>query len=212
MPRGFQIGRLFGTDIFATPGFLGLLALAFLVNSDNPVLAAMFALAVVFALIIHEFGHVFAARRLVGGRAVILLWFMGGLCLHEPTMVPRKQFLISIAGPLFGFAGGGLCKLVLLLVPGIHPVLSAWLTAMWWIGLVWTALNLLPILPLDGGQALRALLTARHGPERAYFLARRVSVVVGALAIPAGAYFQFYALMAIAILLMFQNLDRRNPG
>ena len=94
MPRGFQIGRFFGTDIFATPGFLGLLALFFWFNRANPATASIIVLAVVVSILVHEFGHVTAARRLVGGRAVVLLWFMGGLCLHEPTMVPKKQFVI----------------------------------------------------------------------------------------------------------------------
>ena len=211
MPRGFQIGRLFGTDILATPGFLGLLALFFWFRRENPALAAVVVMAVVVSILIHEFGHVTAARRLVGGRAVVLLWFMGGLCLHEPTAVPRKQFVISIMGPAFGLIGGALCLLVLFAVPGLNPLLATWLSAMWWIGLVWTGLNLLPILPLDGGQALRALLSARRGPARADLLARRVSVVTAALIIPVGIYFKLTFFPVIAIMLMFQNLNRRIP-
>jgi Zn-dependent protease len=211
MPRGFQIGRLFGTDIFATPGFLGLLALFFWFRREDPALAAIVVIAVAVSILIHEFGHVTAARKLVGGRAVVLLWFMGGLCLHEPTAVPKKQFLISIMGPLFGLVGGAVCLAVLFAVPGLHPLLRAWLGAMWWIGVIWTGLNLLPILPLDGGQALRALLAARRGPERAHYLARRVSVVTAALFIPIGIYFKLLFFPVLAILLMFQNLERRNP-
>ena len=211
MPRGFQIGRLFGTDIFATPGFLGLLALFFWFRRENPALAAVVVIAVVISILAHEFGHVFAARRQVGGRAVVLLWFMGGMCLHEPTAIPRKQFVISIMGPLFGFVAGGACKLTLILVPGLHPLLAVWLAAMWWIGLVWTALNLMPILPLDGGQALRAVLSAWRSPAKADLLARRVSIVTAALFIPIGIHLKLTFFPVIAIMLMFQNLNRRIP-
>jgi len=211
MPRGFQIGRLFGTDIYATAGFLLLLAVYFFLGRASVPGAAVWCIAVVISLLVHEFGHVFAVRWFARSESTVLLWMMGGLCIHPPVYHRGKQFGISVMGPVFGFALAGLTWLAHhFWAPG-HPLMRLFVVQMLWINIIWNALNLLPIWPLDGGQALRAALAAAFGGPRAAAVVRRVSIATAGL----GAYLAFQAgftfAVALAFLLLIENLQGAGP-
>ena len=69
-----------------------------------------------------------------------------------------KQFLVIFNGPLFGFLLG-LAAYFLAELPEVTSLpLKAFLINFRNINWFWTAINLLPMLPLDGGQLLRIIL------------------------------------------------------
>jgi Zn-dependent protease len=141
----------------------------------------------------------------------IVLWGLGGLCVHGQKPPPKTRLGISLMGPAFEAVLGGLSFLALLLLPETAPhALVVFVSAMVWINLVWVAANLLPILPLDGGQALWAALELRIPRARAYGIVRRVSVVVGAGGAAAAIHYGYPFAAAIAILLVLQNLAPRS--
>jgi stage IV sporulation protein FB len=144
-------------------------------------------LATLFGIVlIHELGHVAAAKHF-GWRVteVQLLPFGGVAEVDESGNVPaRQEFWVALAGPLqnawmIGFAwamktwGGG------------DP---AWwdyfMEANVWIG----GFNLLPVLPLDGGKMLLALLSYPVSYYRASNAAVWTSLAVSALAILASVF------------------------
>jgi Zn-dependent protease len=204
--RGFRIGRLFGTDIYCAPGFFLLVAAYFLLAGPGP--GALFSVAVIISILVHEFGHVFAVRWFLRAPSTVFLWGLGGLCIHPGTASPGRQVGISLMGPAFGFVLGGLSVAAALLVPDVSPVLAAFLAMMVWINLIWSAANLLPILPLDGGQALRAALRAGLGAGRSGRIMRRISIVVAAGATVAAFYFGFKLAAVLGVILLYQNLMR----
>lgn len=204
--HGFRIGRLFGTDIYCAPGFFLLVAAYFLLAGPGP--GALFSVAVIISILVHEFGHVFAVKWFLRAQSTVILWGLGGLCLHPGTASPGKQIGISLMGPAFGFALGGLSVAAALLMPEISAILAAFLAMMVWINLIWSVANLLPILPLDGGQALRAALRKALGPGRAGRTMRRISVAVAAVAMAAALYFGYKLAALIGALLLYQNLMR----
>jgi len=212
MPRGILIGRLLRTDVYATPGFALLLVFYFVINgAENVAGTAVFCLAVVASLLVHEFGHVTAVRWLLRADSVVILWGLGGLCVHEPARRPGHKVAISLMGPLFGGVLGGLAYGAFRLAPPLHPLVTVLLQDLVWIGLVWTAFNLLPVRPLDGGQALLAALEAPLGPVRAAHLARRISLVVAAVVVAAAVAFNLLFVALIGVLLLSQNLNRGGP-
>ena len=127
---------------------------------------------VLVSITVHELGHALAARHF-GADPEIELHAFGGFTRMPGRMLSRPEdFCVTLAGPAAGF---GLYLLTVLVRhwPGLMVGLatsdgvaaSAALKALghlWWINLVWTLFNLLPILPLDGGRLLSALL----GPRR----------------------------------------------
>jgi stage IV sporulation protein FB len=51
------------------------------------------------AVLLHEFGHCFAARSVDGDAQEILIWPLGGLAYVEVPHTPRANFLTAAAGP-----------------------------------------------------------------------------------------------------------------
>jgi Zn-dependent protease len=90
----------------------------------------------------------------------------------------------SLAGPGVGFVAGGLVWWLagVLEFDEYSPYLVrlAFRDFMW-VSLGWGLFNLLPILPLDGGSALEAILERHLGADRARYSARVCSCVVGGL-------------------------------
>ncbi|WP_044891514.1 metalloprotease [Opitutus terrae] len=110
------------------------------------------------AIAIHELGHVLA-MRVFGYKNVRMLFlpFFGGLATGQPRELDAtKNALVSLAGPLVGIASAVLAG-VLALVTGAPP----WLVEFAWASLFLNAFNLLPLVPLDGGQFANDTLFSR---------------------------------------------------
>jgi len=209
MPQGFLIGRLFGTNVYLSPGFLLLLGLYFWRFGAG--YAAVFSVAIIVSLLVHEFGHVFAVKWFLKSESRVLLWMLGGLCIHEPTRDTRKQIGISLMGPAFGFVLGALSFLATAFAPATAPdSLRQFLAIMIFVNVFWTAINLLPIQPLDGGQALRAALEGKLGAARANAISRRVSIGTAAAGAGAALLVGWPVAAVLCGLLIFQNLS--GPG
>lgn len=146
--------------------------------------------AVVFAaVLIHELGHAQAARS-YGADPRIELYTMGGhtswAWRRPPTL--GQQLVTSLAGPCAGFVTGGLMFLARL-APGASEwpyLLRLAIADFLWVSLGWGLFNLFPMLPLDGGSSMDAILQARLGVDRGRRAARLVSCGVGALGVILG--------------------------
>ncbi len=125
------------------------------------------------AVALHELGHVIA-MRLCGYKNVRMLFvpLFGGLATGEPRELDAtRNALVSLAGPVFGLLTTLLAAVAALWVP--HP---AWLIHFAWVSLVLNAINLLPLVPLDGGQFANDALFSRHPVLELIF---RVLAIVG---------------------------------
>ncbi|MGI9600876.1 MAG: site-2 protease family protein [Acidimicrobiales bacterium] len=151
---------------------------------------ALVWMAVLFpSILVHELGHAFASRRL-GAEPTITVYAFGGLTAYVPPQPPtRSQAIgVSLAGPLAGFALGAIAYgLALSFDAGLSlddlsrgDGLERVLALAVWINLAWGALNLLPVLPLDGGHVMQELLPG--GESDRPVRAAAVSVVVAAVA------------------------------
>ncbi len=135
-----------------------------LLTSKSPVaLRLLLVWLVVFfvSIIWHELGHAFAMRRF-GGRPDILLYGMGGLCSGMGHYTRNQSMFVSAAGPAAGFTLA-LISVGLSLTPLYQNGYAKYaIDQLIFINIVWTVLNLFPILPLDGGQILRAFMANRN--------------------------------------------------
>jgi stage IV sporulation protein FB len=75
---------------------------------------AMVVALLFFSVLLHEFGHCFAARRVDGEASDILLWPLGCLAYVELPHNPRAHFLTAAAGPLVNIGLCVVCAAVLL--------------------------------------------------------------------------------------------------
>lgn len=152
------------------------------------------------AVLLHEVGHVVAARREgIAARDVALMPFGGVAYLDEAELAePRVELRVAVAGPLANLAAAAaLAALAWLLGRGLpalpgaaRPALEAvsqGLRGWAWEHLGLGLFNLLPAFPLDGGRLLRAALARRLGFRRATRLAARLGEVAGAVMAALGA-------------------------
>lgn len=140
---------------------------------DAAVVGLAFTLLVFGCVVLHEFGHAFAARRYGIGTPDITLLPIGGVArLTRMPHDPWQEFVIAIAGPAVN---------VLIAIGLILSGHSLDLTALFSLDSERVSLgdklldtnvflilfNLLPAFPMDGGRVLRALLALRMNYVRA---------------------------------------------
>lgn len=149
-------------------------------------------ITMLFAIVLlHEFGHVLAARRVGGTADEIVMHPLGGLALASPPRRPLPHFITAAAGPAVNVALCLVCGLLLYAITARFPWKPFFLDqgirtggfadvafyAYWIYQVSWMLLlfNLLPIYPLDGGQMLQAIAW----PKLGYFRSMVVSCSIG---------------------------------
>ena len=157
---------IFGIPVEVQPFFwISLVILGGAMGADSAAAIfhiLLFVLAGFISILVHELGHALTARAF-GAQCAITLQSFGGYAAYSGAALNRWQrFLITAAGPgiqiILGLA-------VLLLIPYLPQVSregAYFLSTLMLISFFWSILNLLPVLPLDGGQMLNAAL----GPDR----------------------------------------------
>ena len=182
MTLSFRLGKI---PVRVLPSFFLMTVFFGMSDTNLGVLAGW--VAVVFAsVLVHELGH--AAVGLSFGLAPrIDLHGMGGTTSWSTPgeLTAVRRIAISLAGPGAGFCVAALVRYGI--GPGAFPDTPAWNSiyeSLLFVNFGWGVLNLLPMLPLDGGNVMTQVLNLfTHG--RGERPARYVSVGVAALAIPA---------------------------
>ena len=146
------------------------------------VLTVIVAVLLFSAVLLHELGHLWAARRSKIAAERIELYLFGGRILFKPFGEIRAQWAwIYAAGPMVNLALGLLFlasyylfaafagPVLSLVRPPLEPLrLLVWAFALGAVlNFALACLNLLPALPLDGGFIARELLQARLSPQAA---------------------------------------------
>ncbi|HEY5704479.1 MAG TPA: site-2 protease family protein [Terrimicrobiaceae bacterium] len=148
----------------------------------------IFTLLIFVCVLLHEFGHAFAAKTFGIRTPDITLLPIGGVARLErmPTN-PWQEFVIAIAGPavnvviavfLFLLIGGVLPFHEFLLIDTPSGSLVVKLLS---VNVLLVAFNLIPAFPMDGGRILRALLATQMRYAAATELAARVGQVIAVL-------------------------------
>jgi len=138
----------------------------------------IFVLLLFVCVVLHEFGHAFAAKGFGINTPDITLLPIGGVArLERMPEEPVQELVIAIAGPAVNVVIALALALTIdwraAMEPRVveSPMLPVQLLAM----NVWLVLfNLLPAFPMDGGRVLRALLAIRMPYARATQVAANI--------------------------------------
>lgn len=178
--------------------------LSFLLAKGNILQLFIWMVIIFVSVVFHEWGHALTAK-MFGRQPRIELVAMGGLTYHDGSKLPFwKQFFITLDGPLFGF--------ILALVTWFSqplvtsPLFKVILLQTSYVNFFWTIINLVPVLPLDGGQLLRLGLEKWFDFKglRYTFLVSGIFALVASLTLFA---FRDVLPAAIFFLFAFENLD-----
>ena len=186
MGWSIRIARVAGTDVKIHVTFLLLLAwIGFRHYQIGGTAAAaegvLFILLLFGCVLLHEFGHVFAARWYGIKTPDITLLPIGGVArMQRMPDLPSQEFVVALAGP----AVNVVIATVLFLILGriTDPVEAAHVEdprfdmlsklAVVNVGLV--VFNMIPAFPMDGGRVLRALLAMQLSYGQATQIAARI--------------------------------------
>lgn len=152
----------------------------------------LWVVVITISIIVHEYGHALSALAFGQNAKIDLVGFGGVTHRQGPKLKLWKEFIIVFCGPLLGLCLAFITYLVLSKV-GERP-LNLWrylLEITFYVNAFWTAVNLLPVQPLDGGRLLSIVLEGIFGVKGikiAYFLSILIATAVGLL---------FFALNAI---------------
>lgn len=194
MKWSFRIATVAGTVVRVHATFLILLAWVaasffFREGTAQAVGALVFTVALFGCVLLHEFGHVFAARTFGIRTPDITLLPIGGLArLERMPEKPWQELIVALAGP----AVNVVIAIVLLLVVGLPRQLDeslldftspgALARHLMILNLWLVAFNLIPAFPMDGGRVLRALLAMVMPYARATNVAATIGQVFAGIA------------------------------
>jgi stage IV sporulation protein FB len=105
MTWSFPLGRMFGiavrVHVLLPLVMLGLILRALTHEGSTVSLgeAGLMMVLLFVAVLLHEFGHCFAARSVDGDASEVLLWPLGGLAYCDLPHTPRAHLITALGGP-----------------------------------------------------------------------------------------------------------------
>ncbi len=184
---------IFGIPVRVSPMFwLGSVVLGWGAMELGPPFLLMWVVVCFVSILVHEMGHALVARWLGCHHVEASLQLMGGLATFQPgrDFTQGKSILVSLAGPGAGFilyflmqyviAGPLLRYSVGNLDPNLTKLIAFGVIQWLYLNLWWGLVNLLPVLPLDGGQVCRSVCLSAS-PFRGENTARSISIAVAGL-------------------------------
>jgi Zn-dependent protease len=165
----------------------GVLALTFASSSRPGLIGSMgfqvvsWMFIVFVSVLIHELGHAVASRAFGYQPSITLEWMGGHTRPNAPGPIPWNQdVLLTLAGPLFGLLLGVACYLGRRSLGPQNEVLAYLLGVGALANFFWAALNMAPVLPLDGGRITSVLAMRLFGQERGFLGAQVLAVITSA--------------------------------
>ncbi|MFP4661342.1 MAG: site-2 protease family protein [Halanaerobiales bacterium] len=160
--------KVWGLTIRVNPLFLLILVIFFLLGMIEQVLIA-------FSLVIlHEFVHMFTALYYGYKVTKIELFPFGGMAEYTGLleMKPWQEIKVALAGPVFNIVFASILYILLFL--NIIET-NKYINLLLEYNIIIASINLIPILPLDGGRALRGVLILIYGIKKGNTIAFKMA-------------------------------------
>ena len=198
--NNIRIGNLFGIPFYINPSWffvLGLVTLSYGAELANfpqltgivPwVLGLVVAILLFASVLAHELGHSFVAiAQGIEVKSITLFLFGGLATLEKESETPLQSLLVAIAGPIVSLLLFGVFLAIDASLP-LNPPLQAIVSLLALINLALALFNMIPGLPLDGGNVLKSIVWKITGnPNKGIIFAGRVGQAFGWLAVIIGA-------------------------
>ncbi|WP_333510325.1 M50 family metallopeptidase [Thermoanaerobacterium saccharolyticum] len=164
---------------------------------------------IILTVAIHEVSHYLVAKKLDINMIQIEIFPFGGAAVFDSEIFirPDLEIIIALAGPL----SNAIFIMMLIIVSQIIGTQFDYLIK---INVLMCAFNLLPGVPLDGGRALKSVLSNFIGLTRANNIAVKISYVISLLLIYGSILMivngnKNYVLITMAVFLI---ISARNEG
>lgn len=210
----FRIFRVMSIDIEVHWTFLLLLAMyGFSGYSYEGLRGSYLNMCLILLLftcvLLHELGHASVARYYQIAVPRIIILPIGGMAQFQRIpRRPKRELLMTIAGPLVNFVIAGSLYLMIGW-PNWHGLIISHLT---WhmvvqylliMNLFMGTFNLLPVFPMDGGRILRAFLAMVYPYIKATYIAVFIGKILAVIGIVVGIFWLNNWLLAILFVFIY---------
>lgn len=200
MNGSIRVGSVFGIPFYVHPSwFLVLGLVTFTYGADliaifpglgvglSWLLGFVAALLLFASVLAHELGHsLVAIQQGIEVKSITLFLFGGLAMLEKESENPAQAFWVAIAGPAVSLALFALFTAIGISLPISGP-LAALVSLLAFLNLILALFNLIPGLPLDGGNILKSLIWKVTGnPYKGVIFASRVGQALGWFGISLG--------------------------
>ena len=203
MRSGWRVGSLFGIPLFVDFSWFVVLVLfsaswGLQWQQEYPgwgVMTAygaggLMALLLFGSVLLHELGHSLVAKSQgIRVNSITLFLFGGIAAIDEESKTPGSAFQVAIAGPAVSLGLFGLFSLLAVVLPGTDTPVNVLVVSLAGLNLTLTLFNLIPGLPLDGGQILKAAVwKVTNDRFKGVHWAARTGKVLGWLGVVLGGW------------------------
>ncbi|MFT0861387.1 site-2 protease family protein [Ancylobacter sp. G4_0304] len=202
MPWSLTVGYVYGTAVRIHVTFLLFLVWIWFAYYQQGGIGAAWEgvafVALLFAcVLLHEFGHIFAARRYGVKTPEVTLWPFGGIArLERIPEKPSEELVVALAGPAVNVVIAAVLLLVLAAqgaqlgmehIEEIENPQASLVAKLAAANIFLVVFNLLPAFPMDGGRVLRAVLAMNmphaQATQRAASIGQAFAIGLGLLGI-----------------------------
>ncbi len=192
MQTGWRVGTLFNIPLFIDNSWFLIVILITILSGSDPsrielvgpsgawAVGFLYALLLFGSVLLHELGHSLVAQSQGIKVSSIKLFLFGGIAsIEKESKTPGGAFRVAIAGPAVSIA---LFIIFTLLsrVSNLPPIADLIVNEVAQVNLVLALFNLIPGLPLDGGQIFKAAVwKATNSKTTGIRWAARAGQVVG---------------------------------
>lgn len=198
MQSGWRVGSILGIPLYLDSSWFIIVLLVTFVYGSNPLwqenwgalswgIGLAMALLLFASVLLHELGHSLVAKSQgIRVNSITLFLFGGIAAIDQESKTPGQAFQVAIAGPAVSFGLYVSLTLLITFLPLSSPLIVL-LGNVAQINLVLTLFNLIPGLPLDGGQVLKAMVwKATKSRIAGVRWAARMGQILGWTAVGAG--------------------------
>lgn len=190
-------------------------------HPGNVVWAGLAGMIILYSILLHELAHVLAARMTGGDAEDIIVWPLGGLVAARPGPGIGAALFVTFAGPVVNLLVALMCIPALhgagQLIPLLNPFAgfsvdpnAAWtLTSLrmaFAVNWCLTFVNLIPLIPLDGGHGLRWFLSLRFTDPETRDVMLRIGLVTGLLGMGLGFVCDVSGLVALSAFILVLHI------
>jgi len=143
------------------------------------------------AVMFHELCH-WVSVLLLGGRIYRIMIEIGGIKMEADSLSDNKRLIGILCGPIGGF---GLV------------FMSRWFPRVALCSLILSTYNLMPVLPLDGGHALKIIFRNRSG----FYIAEKIILILITIIILHLSISYHLGVLPMAIVLGLWVRNRNSP-
>ncbi|QDS90891.1 Putative zinc metalloprotease Rip3 [Rosistilla ulvae] len=189
MSRRFKLGTFFGIALFIHWSFF--LLPAWIAYSEwsnggqwiDVLLTLGFVVLLFTCVILHEYGHVLAARAFgVGTRDITMLPIGGVARLERMPQEPWQELIVAVAGPAVNVLIATCLGIGIIAVYGFNLSDSGdsnmFAHRLFAVNIALIVFNMIPAFPMDGGRVFRSIASMFTNHRRATWMAMRLGQVI----------------------------------